>query len=765
MRVVAPFLCCLLLTLAAPVFGPLGGAAPAAAQSILQGGLIEEIRIEGTQRIDPQTVRSYMTVDPGDRFDPLRLDESLKAIFDTGLFADVTLRREGNTLVVDVVENPIINRIAFEGNDAIEDDELEGEVELRPRVVYTRTRVQNDVQRLLDLYRRNGRFAAKVEPKIIELPQNRVDLVFEINEGEVTGIKSINFIGNRAFSDGSLRGEISTSESAWYRFLSSDDTYDPDRLNFDRELLRRFYLSEGYADFRVSSVVAELDEDRSGFIVTFTVEEGPQYDFGQIDLTTTLRDLDVEQLRSELEAEEGETYDATAVEADVDALTDVVGNLGYAFVDVRPRTRRDRENLTIDITYDIQEGPKVFVERIDIEGNSRTLDRVIRREFRLVEGDAFNASKLRRSRQRIENLGFFRTVNVEQEPGSAPDRTVVKVGVEEQSTGEITIGAGLSTSVGPLGNIQLRERNLLGRGQDLRLAFTLSGASSELDLSFTEPYFLDRPIAAGFDLFRVTREFEESDFDQKRIGFGLRAGYDLTEHTRHLLRYRLENQEISDVDDDASIIVRSEEGETLRSIIGQDLTWDRRDNRFDPRDGFRVKLSNEFAGVGGDVTFLRNTLEGDYYLPVLEDVTLKLGGELGYMFGIGEDTRIADRFFIGGESFRGFEPGGAGPRDTSTNDALGGNAYYKGTVELSFPLGLPEEFEIRGRLFTDIGASFDADSDASFVEDSATPRVSVGPGLSWRSPFGPLRLDLGFPIYKQDFDQEQLLSFSFGTQF
>ncbi|WP_235830034.1 outer membrane protein assembly factor BamA [Algihabitans albus] len=764
MRALRPVFCGLFLAIAAFSLNPLASS-PAMAQSIMQGGLIEEIRIEGAQRIDPQTVRSYMLVDPGDQFDPLRLDESLKAIFDTGLFADVTLRREGNTLVVDVVENPIINRIAFEGNDAIEDGELEGEVELRPRVVYTRTRVQNDVQRMLDLYRRNGRFAARVEPKIIELPQNRVDLVFEINEGEVTGIKSVNFIGNRAFSDGSLRSEISTTESAWYRFLSTDDTYDPDRLNFDRELLRRFYLSEGYADFRVLSVVAELDDDRSGFIVTFTMDEGPRYDFGEVDLTTTLKDLNVEQLRGELQAEPGDVYDATAVEADVDTLTDVVGNLGYAFVDIRPRTRRDRENLTIGITYDIQEGPKVFVERIDIQGNTRTLDRVIRREFRLVEGDAFNASKLRRSRQRIENLGFFRSVNVQQEPGSAPDRSVMKVEVEEQSTGEITIGAGISTSAGPLGNIQLRERNLLGRGQDLRLGFTLSGSSSQIDLSFTEPYFLDRPIAAGFDVFRVTREFEESDFDQQRIGFGLRAGYDLTEHTRHVVRYRLERQEISDVDDDASILIRSEEGDTLRSIVGQDLTWDRRDNRFDTREGYRLRLSNEVAGLGGDVSFLRNTLEGDYYVPVLESMTLRFGGEFGYMFGIGEDTRIADRFFIGGETFRGFEPGGAGPRDVEADDALGGNTYYKGTVELSFPLGLPEEFEIRGRLFTDIGASFDADSDEDFVENSAAPRVSVGPGISWRSPFGPLRLDIGFPIVKEDFDEEQLLSFSFGTQF
>ncbi len=741
-----------------------GWVSRAEAQGLLEGGIIEEIRIEGAQRIDPQTVRSYMRIDPGEPFDAVQLDDSLKGIFETGLFADVTLRREGNALIVTVVENPIINRIAFEGNNRIEDEQLEAEVDLRPRTVFTLTKVQNDVQRILDVYRRNGRFAATVEPKIIELEQNRVDLVFEINEGALTGIESINFIGNRDFSDSDLRGEITTQETAWYRFLTQADTYDPDRLTFDRELLRRFYLSEGYADFRVLSVAAELNADQTGFIITFTLEEGPRYRFGAIDIESTLRDLEPEQLRDALTTEEGEWYDASAVEDTSEALVQRVGDLGYAFVDVRPRTRRDRENLTIATTYDIQEGPKVFVERIDIQGNLRTIDKVIRREFRLVEGDAFNASKLRRSRQRVENLGFFRRVDVNNEPGSQADKTLIQVEVEEQSTGDITLGVGVSTRSGPLANVQLRERNLLGRGQDLRLSGTISGQASEIDLSFTEPYFLDRPLAAGIDLFRTQNDQSESSFEELRIGGGGRLGYDLSEHTRQVLRYTLEHRDITDVDDDAAISVREEEGTTLRSSIAQSTTWDRRDSRFNTREGFVVSFDTQFTGLGGDVTFLRNTLAATYYYPLTENFTFVVGADGGIMRGIGEDTRVSDRFFLGNDSFRGFEFGGIGPRDVESGDALGGKQYYKGTTELRFPLGLPDEFDIRGRVFMDVGAVWGHDASGD-VDDSSSPRVAVGPGLSWNSPFGPISLDIGFAIVEEDFDSTQKFTFSFGTQF
>ena len=739
-----------------------------AAQSILSGGRIEAIRVEGTQRIEAATVRSYMRVNPGDPFDPVRLDDSLKNLFATGLFADVRLERDGNTLIIIVDENPIVNRIAFEGNDRIDDDTLAQEIELRPRVVFTRTKVQSDTQRILEIYRRSGRFAATVEPKVIQLEQNRVDLAFEINEGPLTSIRSINFIGNREFSDSTLREEVTTVEASFWNFFTTADTYDPDRLTFDRELLRRFYLNEGYADFRVVSVIAELTPDQQDFIVTFTVEEGPRYRFGKIGLQTTLRNLDPEALRSEVTTEEGDWYDASEVDKTIEVLTDAVGDLGYAFVDVRPRVQRDRDNLTIDIVYDIQEGPKVFVERIDIEGNVRTLDRVIRREFRLVEGDAFNTSKLRRSRQRVQNLGFFQTVTVENEPGSAPDRTVVKVAVEEQSTGDITFGAGISSAHGPIGNIGIRERTRLGRGQDLRLSFTLAGEATELDFSVTEPYFLDRNLAAGVDLYRVTTDRDdESSYEEERIGGSLRAGFNITDELRNVVRYTLENRDITDVDNDASLLVRSEQGATLRSGVSNELTYDTRDSRFDPREGFISSLRTEFFGLGGDVTFVRATASAGYYYTVFEDYTLSVRGSGGTMTGIGEDTLISDRFFKGGGQPRGFAFGGIGPRDAATDDALGGKNFYTGTLEASFPLDLPFDVDIRARLFTDIGAAWSIDDNSIpvSVQDSSSPRVTVGTGLSWNSPFGPVVVDLGLAVIKEDFDETEIFSFSFGTQF
>ena len=760
----------LVIALAYLLFGAAWLSLPPAsqAQSILSGGRIADIRVEGTQRIEAATVRSYMRVNPGDPFDPVRLDDSLKNLFATGLFADVRLEREGDTLIVVVSENPIVNRIAFEGNDRLDDDTLQQEIELRPRVVFTRTKVQSDTQRILEIYRRSGRFAATVEPKVIQLEQNRVDLAFEIDEGPLTSIRSINFIGNREFSDSTLRDEVTTVEASFWNFFTSSDTYDPDRLTFDRELLRRFYLNEGYADFRVVSVVAELTPDQQDFIVTFTVEEGPRYRFGKIGLQTGLRNLDPEVLRDQVTTEEGDWYDASEVDKTIEVLTDAVGDLGYAFVDIRPRVERDRDNLTIDIVYDIQEGPKVFVERIDIEGNTRTLDRVIRREFQLVEGDAFNTSKLRRSRQRVQNLGFFKTVTVENEPGSAPDRTVVKVAVEEQSTGDVTFGAGFSSSDGPIGNIGLRERNLLGRGQDLRLGFTLAGAATELDFSFTEPYFLDRNLAAGIDLYRTTSDRDDfSSYEEERIGGSLRGGFDITDELRDVVRYTLENRDITDVDSDASLLVRSEQGATLRSGVSNELTYDTRDSRFDPREGFISSLRTEFFGLGGDVTFVRGTVSAGYYYPVYEDWTLGVRGSTGSMIGVGEDTLISDRFFKGGGQPRGFEYGGIGPRDRNTDDALGGKNFYTGTVELAFPLDLPFDLDIRGRVFTDVGAAwgFDDNSIPVSVDDSSAPRVTVGTGLSWNSPFGPVVVDLGIAVIKEDFDETELFSFSFGTQF
>jgi outer membrane protein insertion porin family len=746
------------------------GSHAAVAQTITSGDPIQQVVIEGNQRIEADTIRSYMEINPGDPFDAARVDRALKNLFATGLFADVHLRRDGNNLVVSVVENPIINKLAFEGNDRIKDDQLTGEVQLKPRQVYTQTRVQADVKRILDLYRRSGRFAATVDPKVIKLDQNRVNLVFEINEGDVTQVERIDFVGNRNFSDSDLRDEIATKESAFYRILSTTDTYDPDRLTVDKENLRRFYLSEGYADFRVLSAVAELSPDQEAFFITFTVEEGERYKLGKVDVKTTLKDLDPKSLMGDVTTKEGDWYDASKVDDTVQAISDHVGNLGYAFVDVRPRIDRDAKNHVLNLTYDIQEGPKVYVERIDISGNVRTQDKVIRREFRLAEGDAFSTEKLHRTEQRLRNLGFFETVDITTVPSTAPDKTIIKVKVKEQSTGELTFGAGYSTNLGPLGNIGLRERNLLGKGQDARIDLTISGKRSSGSISFTDPYFMDKDISAGVDLFY--RRLTPNSNDEDQAGFGLRMGYDLSEYLRNTLSYQFRADRIHDVDDDAAQVIRDEIGWKYYSIIGTTMTYDRRDNTIDPREGYFATLEGHYSGVGGDVKYVSGTLQGGYYYPVTKEVTLSTTQEVGYIQPLfGDYLHYPDGFFLGGSgSLRGFDERGVGPRERGADKddgSIGGQFLWDGSVQASFPLGLPEEYAIRGRVFSDFGilTGYDTkDEDEDIIDDSSI-RASAGFGLTWVSPFGPLAVDLAYPFLRKDQDEKEYFSFSFGTNF
>lgn len=762
-----PVLLALAVILAA---GP-GTVSPAIAQG---AAVIERIIVQGAQRIEPDTIRTYLRVAEGDPFERSPIDQSLKALFATGLFADVSLQREGNDLVIVVVENPIVNRVAFEGNKRITNEQLSGEVLLRPRVVYTRAKVQDDVKRILEVYRRSGRYAVTVDPKIIELPQNRVDLVFEVDEGPATYVRRINFVGNEKFSDSTLRGVIATKEERWYRLLSSTDTFDPDRLTYDSELLRRSYLSNGYADFEVTSAIAELTPNRESFFITFTVEEGDRYRIGSIDIETSLEDLSPELLRPALEVSEGDWYDADQIEESVQNITQSVGALGYAFVDVRPRVERDREAGVIALTFEVQEGPRVFVERINIEGNVRTLDEVIRREIQLVEGDAFNSAKLRRSRQRIRNLGFFKAVEISNEPVvDKPDRTVINVKVEEQSTGELSFGVGWSSNLGAMVEIAVRERNLLGRGQDLSARLSWAERRTELDLSFTEPYFLNRPIAAGFDLFAVERDLrDESSYRLSQQGGSLRFGYRYTDELRHDFKYTLQRQEIRDVDDDASLFIKGQEGVEVLSMLGHSLTYDTRDSRLIPTEGYRLQLSNEFAGLGGDALFLRTDVEGSYHYPLGDEMNwdpdwvFGVHGHAGYMIGLGEDISIRHRYFLGGSNLRGFAASGASARDHTTGDALGGNWILDGGVELRVPLGLPEELGLGAKLFTDWGMSGKPDGvpDADLDHDVAL-RGSVGVGLLWTSPLGPVNIELATPVVKKDYDEDEFFRLSFGSRF
>lgn len=734
---------------------------------LAQGGApIRDIVIEGNQRIEVSTIQNYLTLQPGANYTSGEADRSLKALFATGLFADVNLRLQGSSLIVRVVENPVINRIVFEGNRRINTDQIRGELQLKARQVYTRAKVQADTQRIQQIYRRSGRFAATIEPKVVQLPQNRVDLVFEISEGAVTGVSRIRFIGNQRYSDSRLREEIQTKETAWYRFLSSDDSYDPDRVTFDREKLRKFYLSKGFADFNVVNAVAELMPSRESFLITFTVDEGERYQFGAMDVSSDIKGVDADQLKKLVTTKTGEYYNADEVEKTVQALTAELGRFGYAFVDVQPDIKKDREKRIIDVTYRIGESPRVFVERIDIVGNVRTLDKVVRREFRLSEGDAFNAAKLRRTRTRLRGLNFFERAEITESRGSAPDKVVLTAEVAEKSTGELSIGVGYSTTESVLGDISIRERNLLGRGQDLRLGFSLSTRRQQLDLGFTEPYFLDRELAAGFDLLRRRTDFaRRSSLDQTTTAATPRFSYPITENLSQQVYYRIRHDEVDNVTTTASRFIQAQKGGYVTSALGHTLTYDRRDDRIEPTTGYVLRLSQEGAGLGGSERYIKNIVSGTKFYTITDDVIMSVGAEAGMINALGKDVRLPNRFFIGGDSFRGFETGGIGPRDRTTRDALGGERYYKGEADVSFPIGLPNEFGIKGRLFSEVGSLWQTSDSGPEVVDDSSLRASIGTGLQWKSPLGLIRVDFGVPVIKTEFDEKELVRVNFGSRF
>lgn len=729
-------------------------------------GTIRDIRVEGNQRIETRTIITYLAITPGQSFSQTEINEGLKNLYSTGFFADIKLLRQGNTLIVQVLENPVISRVAFEGNSSVDTADLEKEIELQARAIYSRDKVQSDVQRMLNIYRRGGRYNAVIEPKLIQQDQNRVDLVYEINEGPVARVEKITFIGNENFDNDTLRKAIRTEETGWYKFLSDNDKYDPDRLQFDQELLRRFYLSEGFADFQVKSANAELSPDKTSFYVTFVVDEGPQYTFGDIKVVNQLQSKEPPDFGSAIITEAGDTYNATEVEDSIEAMTNLLGDQGYAFVDIQPKLDRDKEKKIVNLSYVVKPGPRVYVERINITGNVRTLDEVVRREFRLNEGDPYNTSKLQRSEQRINNLGFFEKVEVKNEEGSAPDKTVVNVDVKEKSTGEINLGAGYSTTDGVLGQVGIAERNLLGRGQELKSNFTLASRRRQAQLGFTEPYFLDYELAAGFDIYRLYEDYEsESSFISDSKGVTIHGKYALLEKLNHTVYYLIRQTAIKDVEVGASTFILEQQGTNVTSAVGHSLAYDERDNKFSPTKGYFLNFVQEFAGVGGDSRFIRHELKASYYYPVYPKWILGFLGSGGNVTGIGDNVRINDRFFIGGDSFRGFKNAGIGPRDISTADALGGNNYYVGTAELRFPLGLPEELGLSGAVFSDVGSLWDVDSVGANIFDDSALRASGGAGLLWTSPFGPIRIDFAHAFLKEPVDRTENIRFSFGTRF
>jgi len=838
-------------------------------------GTISSITVTGTQRLESGTVLSYTKLRVGQPYSQESLDQGLRDLYETELFADVQIRNDNGALTVEVKENPVINRIVLEGNKRLKEDKIRPEIKLAPRQIYTRSKVRADVARIVELYRRQGRFAATIEPKLVQLDQNRVDIVYEISEGPKSKVRQINIIGNEKFKDGALRSQMVTKQSRWFRLFSSGTSYDPDRLAYDQQKLRQYYLTEGYADFRVISAVAELTPDKQDFIITYVVEEGERYKFGDVKVESDIRDLSGDGLTKRLPMKKGDWYNAKQVEDTVDTLSETAGLFGYAFAEVSPDFNRDKDTLTMGINFRIANAPRVYVERVDINGNTLTQDKVVRREFRLAEGDAFNSFLVKRSKDRINSLGYFQEkLDVEQKPGSAPDRIVLETNVQEKSTGELSLSAGFSSLERFIVSASITQRNFRGKGQELRTSVNYSAYSKSIELGFTEPYFMDKNIALGGDIYRrdlnsfryLTNQTRDTTYQNTSTGFQLRAGVPITEYMSLALRYQLnfddttldEGTYYSDTNGDGTIecdpllagrYLCDAIGKRTTSSLGYSLIYDTRDNRIRPTRGHNVVLSQDFAGLGGNVKYIKTRINGSKFFPLGGGFIFSVSGEGGYIHSLEgerrdatgnlvEKVRLVDRFFLGEPQFRGFDIRGVGPRvirrfynatvtdgtvtgvettgrNNRTDDALGGKIYYLTRAEIEIPLGSgAREMGLRPSIFMDAGAVAGLKSpglingngqfagncfatnlptvratgtaaapvcpanyvgadgfqvSGGFVEqflgDTLKPRLSVGFGVNWNSPFGPFRIDIARALLKEPGDDDKLITFNVGTQF
>ncbi len=870
-------------------------SSPAMAQvaAAPQGEQIRSINVVGTQRLEPETVRSYIRLRAGQPWTQASADQALKELYATELFADVSIRNAAGDVTIEVRENPVINRIVLEGNKRIKNEKIEPEIKLAPRQIYSRSKVRADVARIIELYKRQGRFAALVEPKLVQLDQNRVDIVFEISEGPKSKVRQINIIGNDKFSDNKLRGEMVTKQSRLTSIFSSGTSYDPDRLAFDQQKLRQYYLTQGYADFRVVSAVAELTPDKQDFIITYVVEEGERYQFGDVKVDSKIRDFSSERLTASLRMKKGDWYNAKQVEDTVEGLTESAGLFGYAFADVSPQFERDKETKTMGITFDVAESQRVFVERIEINGNTITQDKVIRREFRLNEGDAFNSIQVKRTADRIKSLGYFQEdLEVEQEQGSAPDRIILTTNIEEKPTGSLSLSAGFSSIENFIFQGEISQNNFRGKGQVTRLGVSYSRYSKSANISFTEPYLFDQNIALSFDLFRQDvnsfnffNNQRNTTYQNATTGFQIRTGVPINEFLTFQARYGINHDNVTldrttfftDPDGSTGPLpatcdpVRAGRflceaiGKRLTSTLGYSLAYDTRDNRGRPTRGHSASISQDFAGLWGfgDVQYVRTRLNADKYWKLTDGgFIFSISTEGGYIHplenrgsdaqGI-DDVRLTDRFYLGEPQMRGFDIRGVGPRvqrftdidltdalnpvinrvRTNNNqngvfdDAVGGRAYYLARAELEIPLGSgAKELGLRPSIFLDVGSVFsvtrplltsladftDADGrvkdlcrsstgstfategvipattttpatptgrynvcptgtanltpyQEEFFGDSWKPRVSVGFGVNWKSPFGPFRIDIARALIKKPGDDTKLFTFNVGTQF
>ena len=746
------------------IFSSHYNAIPAQAQTATEQVRISDIKVTGNRRVAEGTVLSYLPVQVGDLVSQGALSQSLERLFATNLFKDLKLDLDGSVLLVTVVENPIVNRVSIEGNDVISDERLLEVIDVQPRRVYDRQLALDAAAKLLNVYRAGGRFGAVVEPKIIELNENRVDLVFEVDEGPLIKIETIVFSGNKNFSDAALTQAIVSRERRWWAFLTPNDKYDEGRLDYDVRLLRQFYLSRGYADINVSRARGGLLPDRSGFALTFLINEGVRYKVNDIKISSQIENIDLEALRDLMKFDDDQWYDVRQLEQGLLDVSNQLGVYGYAFVDVTPQIVTDPSTGLLDIEVSIGQARRNFVERIEFIDNTRTLDRVIRREFELVEGDAFNQLKLDRSVRNVRNLGYFSKVDVQNLQGSSADQTITRVTVEEQSTGDFSIGVGYSSLDKTSFTLGINERNFLGTGRRASASISTSGTSADFVLGLSQPYLFGRDLTGSIDLFKTKSTANLTAVN--RTGVDLGVSFAAAHDIYHRVSYELATSKITNTSTVATSLTGENGKSLLKSAVSYTIGRDTRDSRFDPTEGMYAEISETFSGVGGDVTFLRTNLRAGYYKPFLfKSVVLGLKGRVGNVSGLGDDVTQSERFFLGGQSVRGFDSNGIGPRDTGSKAAVGGNNVYNGTVEIVSNLGVTKDAGIRWTVFSDFGSVWETDFPSGVTEpNDQTMRSSVGVGLLWNTAIGPLSFYWAKPINEAKHDNTKTFQFSIGTR-
>jgi len=753
------------------------------------GGVIQAINVSGNHRIDTSTIIAYMVVQVGDQFDPQRINQSLKTLYATGLFKSVNITRDGNNLDVDVAENPTVDQVLFSGNKTVTDKDAQAAISLKPRSVFTAEAAEADRQAILALYAKKGYYNATVTPKIIELPDNRVNVVYNCTDGTQNVVSRITFIGNNHFSQGTLKDVVSTRESAWWRFLSSSDEYSSDRVQYDQYLLHKFYLHKGYADFQILSANADLSPDRKSFYLTYVLYEGPRYKISAITINSSIRTLPSKELRGMVPLSTGDWFDGDALQEGIDALSKRALDLGYAFAQVNPQVQTDPKNKTLSITLNIVNGPRVYIQRIDITGNTRTEDKVIRRELTVAEGDAYNQTKIDDSTKHLKDLGFFKDEKLTTSAGSTPQQVVLNTHVTEQATGQFSLGGGYSTSLGALLNTGLSQNNFLGTGVNASVNGLIAQRGTQINIGVTDPYFLDRNLIAGTDIFRtVTNSYTSSgqsySYSESTIGADIRLGYRFNDYVRQNFTYTLSQRDIYDIPTASSsnIYIQNEAGKNTLSQVSQTLSFDYVDDDQHPTSGLLINLTTDLAGLGGSAKYVRLSPDIAYYIPFEHLLgnkawVLKLSATGGDLINIGGYTdKVEDRFFVGGDSLRGFADGGIGPyvepqynssgAQTSSGGQIGGRHMWTASAEMHFPLPVSPDLGVSGFAFVDAGSLWGANTiGTATLRDSKSPRMSAGAGVSWNTPFGLINLSLADPFKKERGDQTQQFRISFGTQF